>query len=464
MPHPAAGGDAVQAGDHRHRQGPLGLGDVVQVGPGAGVVVGQVGEVRLGLAGVVGGRLQQPVQLQLVVGELLLEQRRQHHRPDPGRLQPHQPVQLPGQRRGRGDQRAAQLQTQVAGAKIHGHGALLRRPGLGERPRWAGGGRCGPPRRAARSSCQRSRVSSSARAISRSNSSGAVRASMAKRASVAANSRSGTVGALESRWNGRSASGVVAVQGPVAGADGVAHVGHRPGHVEPVGDAGRVGDDQRRARPGLGLQQGLDGLHVAGPDGHLGHIDVAVGHGQHAQVLLGGLLAAGGELGHRPPRGRLGRLAAGVGVDLGVQHQQVHVLAGGQHGVHPARADVIGPAVPADDPDAAPDQLAGQPLQLPGVPASPIPARRRRRSSTRSRWAATAASPCWSASRMAVARSSPTWGASRSRSWRARAACRSAASRMPRPNSALSSNSELAQAGPRPSALTVQGVVGRLPP
>ncbi len=35
---------------------------------------------------------------------------------------------------------------------------------------------------------------------------------------------------------------------------------------------------------------------------------------------------------------------------------------------------------------------------------------------------------------------------------------------MPRPNSALSSNSELDQAGPRPSALTDHGVVGRLPP
>jgi hypothetical protein len=36
--------------------------------------------------------------------------------------------------------------------------------------------------------------------------------------------------------------------------------------------------------------------------------------------------------------------------------------------------------------------------------------------------------------------------------------------RMPRPNSALSSNSEFDQAGPRPSAFFAQGVVGRLPP
>ena len=32
------------------------------------------------------------------------------------------------------------------------------------------------------------------------------------------------------------------------------------------------------------------------------------------------------------------------------------------------------------------------------------------------------------------------------------------------PNSALSSKSELDQAGPRPSSFTVYGVVGRLPP
>ena len=40
----------------------------------------------------------------------------------------------------------------------------------------------------------------------------------------------------------------------------------------------------------------------------------------------------------------------------------------------------------------------------------------------------------------------------------------SAATRKPSPNSALSSNSEFDQAGPRPAAFVVQGVVGRLPP
>ena len=39
------------------------------------------------------------------------------------------------------------------------------------------------------------------------------------------------------------------------------------------------------------------------------------------------------------------------------------------------------------------------------------------------------------------------------------------ARRMPKPNSALSSNSELAQAGPKPVSLdTPQGLVGAVPP
>ena len=70
------------------------------------------------------------------------------------------------------------------------------------------------------------------------------------------------------------------------------------------------------------------------------------------QVLLRRSLAAGGELGHGAPRRRLGHLPAGVGVDLGVEHQDVDVAARRQHVVEAAVADVVGPAVAADDPDA----------------------------------------------------------------------------------------------------------------
>ncbi len=124
-----------------------------------------------------------------------------------------------------------------------------------------------------------------------------------------------------------------------------------------------VGDDERRTVIGFGLDEGLDHLSRVG-QGDVGHIDVAVGHGHHPQILLGHRLAAGGELGHGAGRGGFGGLAAGVGVDFGVEDQQVDVLAGGDDMVEAAVADVIGPAVAADAPDRFLDQVVGQRQQL----------------------------------------------------------------------------------------------------
>ena len=75
----------------------------------------------------------------------------------------------------------------------------------------------------------------------------------------------GSTGPCESSWNGcwcGSLPGVVAPERPEAAAHGVALVRHRPRHVDAVGDAGAVGDHERRARPGVGLEQRLHRLHV----------------------------------------------------------------------------------------------------------------------------------------------------------------------------------------------------------
>ena len=74
--------------------------------------------------------------------------------------------------------------------------------------------------------------------------------------------------------------------------------------------------------------------------------------------LLPGLPPAA-NLATAPRRRGLRRLAAGVGVDLGVQHQEVDVAAGGEHVVQAAEADVVGPAVAAEAPDALADQEIG---------------------------------------------------------------------------------------------------------
>ena len=113
------------------------------------------------------------------------------------------------------------------------------------------------------------------------------------------------------------------------------------------------------ARIALGLDKGLDSLVVVGAHGDLRHVDVAVAHGDGAQVLLGHRLAGGRELGHRPDRRGLGALPAGVGIHLRVQHHHVDVAPLRQHVVQPAVADVVRPAVAANGPDALSHQHIG---------------------------------------------------------------------------------------------------------
>ena len=181
------------------------------------------------------------------------------------------------------------------------------------------------------------------------------------------------LGAPLSSLSGLSPSGrlarVVAEERPVAGVRPPAPAASmRVGHVVAVGDAVAVGHDHRGAGEAVGLLHGVHGLHVLGRHGHPGHVGVAVGHGQHGQVLLLDRLAGHGELGRRAHGRGLGGLAAGVGVDLGVEHQDVHVPAHGDDVVEAAVADVVGPAVAADDPDALLHQVVGDLLE---------PARRR---------------------------------------------------------------------------------------
>ena len=58
-------------------------------------------------------------------------------------------------------------------------------------------------------------------------------------------------------------------------------------------------------------------------------------------------------------------LAAGKDVNiLGVEHEDVDVLARREHVVEAAVVDVVGPAVAADDPDRSPDEEVGEREQV----------------------------------------------------------------------------------------------------
>ena len=111
---------------------------------------------------------------------------------------------------------------------------------------------------------------------------------------------------------------------------------------------------------GLGLLDDVEVLGLAGAHGDLGDIDVAVALGNHTEVFLANLLTRGGELGDSTCRGGLGALSAGVGVHLGVHDDDVDVLAAGQDVVETAEADIITPAVTAEDPLALLDEAVAE--------------------------------------------------------------------------------------------------------
>mmetsp|Transcript_37349 Transcript_37349/g.76623 ORF Transcript_37349/g.76623 Transcript_37349/m.76623 type:complete len:1132 (-) Transcript_37349:692-4087(-) len=143
---------------------------------------------------------------------------------------------------------------------------------------------------------------------------------------------------------------VVAVQRPVARLHGLAAVVDALGHGEALRDARRVADHERGSGERLSLEERAHGLLVVHVDADRRHVHVLVCHGVLPEVLLGRELAGLGELGERAAGGGLGGLAAGVGVHLRVEHQDVHVLLGGEHVIESAETNVVGPAVAADDP------------------------------------------------------------------------------------------------------------------
>ncbi len=98
------------------------------------------------------------------------------------------------------------------------------------------------------------------------------------------------------------------------------------------------------------LGKGLDALVVVSAHSNLGNVYIAIAHSDAGQILFLDILTGSGELSDGTDRSSLGGLSAGVGVNLGVEHQNVHVLAGSDDVIQAAEADIISPAVAAEDP------------------------------------------------------------------------------------------------------------------
>ena len=149
-------------------------------------------------------------------------------------------------------------------------------------------------------------------------------------------------------------SRVVTEEVPVAAVDGPLHLDAAVCHTTLDGMhlAGTVADDEGGTVVGLGLVYGLERLGRIGTDGDLCDVDVTVGHRDFGEALLLDVLAGCCELRDLAETGCLRGLAARVGVDLGVEDEDVDVLLAGDDVIEAAVADVVGPAVAAEDPEA----------------------------------------------------------------------------------------------------------------
>ena len=121
--------------------------------------------------------------------------------------------------------------------------------------------------------------------------------------------------------------------------------------LDTVVDTRRVSDDDGRAMVALRLGDGLDALVVVSAHGNLRYIYIAIAHRDSSQIFLLGHFTSCCKLRNRTGRSGFGRLTAGVGVNLGIEYQDVYILAGSDNMVQAAEADIISPAVAAENPD-----------------------------------------------------------------------------------------------------------------
>ena len=123
--------------------------------------------------------------------------------------------------------------------------------------------------------------------------------------------------------------------------------------------AGAVGDNQRRARVGLRFLNRFHRLIQLRPQRNLRDVNMSVHHHADAEVLTRLALAMLTKFGDRAERSRLRCLAAGIGITLGIENQNVDVFGQAQDVVETAEANVIGPAIAADKPDGFLNQRIG---------------------------------------------------------------------------------------------------------
>ena len=145
--------------------------------------------------------------------------------------------------------------------------------------------------------------------------------------------------------------GVVAIKLPISAFNRKFFLVLRFAHIDTVVDARRVANDKGRSVIRFCLGNCLDELRFVRAHGAFCDVNVFVSHGDLAKVFLLCEFAACREFCDRARRGGFTCLSAGVAVNFGVKDEDIYVFARRDNVVESAVADVVCPAVAAEDPN-----------------------------------------------------------------------------------------------------------------
>ena len=91
---------------------------------------------------------------------------------------------------------------------------------------------------------------------------------------------------------------------------------------------------------------------------------MTIHHHADAEIFARFALTVLAKLGHRTERRGFGSLAASIRVTLGIEHQDIDVLGQAHHMIEAAKANIVSPAIAANQPDRLLDQRIGIGQQL----------------------------------------------------------------------------------------------------
>src|SRR6185295_8542642 len=117
---------------------------------------------------------------------------------------------------------------------------------------------------------------------------------------------------LKSVLSLQGAAWIVAIERPIRGVNSHLLLIHAFRHIDSVGDAMTVSDDQGWPVVRFGFDERLQRLSIVGSHRDLSHVDVAVPYRHQSEVLLRSRFSARRKLCHRAKRRRLGSLSARV--------------------------------------------------------------------------------------------------------------------------------------------------------